>query len=447
MNTSTDLFPLNNGCFGLRFVFRAAAVGISSISMSPTSPRPVCVLISFIIFCHSVFKNVIISSSFPTASCFLWPQADNVKNKIKDNVRNKNSEIHLNFVTLLLPGCTYQRLIMMSLLQCAPRAGLCGVLVDDRSKKTFAWPQTRPREIRSMTNLRENPENRFSSGPREPFPLPPPTSFFTFRPVRTLLPLTETAEWSWAKTRCLLLARGNDAAVTMSAYLSPLPPNTSWGCSGRAHGLFTAQTHSNGVRMGVSESLTAELMPPVGWQRETQSHPSPSKALAWWIGLLLFFFFPAPAPTWRGGICSTCPSWPPRGTSSTTRSTSGGGTAWVWSSTTCLATACWTLGGWWRWPRTGKRCPSVSTASPGPFRKPSESRVYFESLTFHLARPHSGIWSLAKILEKKKSYVVWKTCSSNYWAIPPQPNLIPHFRSGCPLHNPVISVSDHPSEE
>lgn len=88
-----------------------------------------------------------------------------------------------------------------------------------------------------------------------------------------------------------------------------------------------------------------------------------------------------PALTWHGGTCSISPSWPPRGTSSTTRSTSGGGTAWAWSSTTCSATACWTPGAWWKWPGNGKLCLSVSTASPGPFRRTSE---------LHLRPHHAG---------------------------------------------------------
>lgn len=44
----------------------------------------------------------------------------------------------------------------------------------------------------SMTNLQSNLSNHRFSTPREP--LPP--SFVTFKPVRILLPLTDTAEWS-----------------------------------------------------------------------------------------------------------------------------------------------------------------------------------------------------------------------------------------------------------
>lgn len=64
----------------------------------------------------------------------------------------------------------------------------------------------------------------------------------------------------------------------LSAYLSPLPLNASRGCLGRGHGLFfTAQTHSNVVKAGVSDSLIVKLFPPAGWQREMQSQPSLSK--------------------------------------------------------------------------------------------------------------------------------------------------------------------------
>ena len=94
------------------------------------------------------------------------------------------------------------------------------------------------------------------------------------------------------------------------------------------------------------------------------------------------FFFSTPAQILHGETCSTCQSWPPRGTSSMMRSTSGGGTVWVLSSTTCLATVCWMPGGWWKWPRNGKLCLSVSTVWPDPFRRPSESNLYSFFLFF-----------------------------------------------------------------
>lgn len=166
--------------------------------------------------------------------------------------------------------------------------------------------------------------------------------------------------------------------------------------SGWVHGLFTAQIHLNHAMAGVSESVRAKLSPHMAKITDGHTNKSSSPPLTAyfssfrWLRKCMNFLwtfswrqvccnsspaslfpcsvcshrarcFSTPVPTSHGETCSTCQSWPPRGTSSTMRSTSGGEMAWVWSSTTCLAMVCWMLGGWWKWPRNGKPCQSVST--------------------------------------------------------------------------------------
>lgn len=119
---------------------------------------------------------------------------------------------------------------------------------------------------------------------------------------------------------------------------------------------------------------------------------------------LLLSFVSSSAQAWHGETCSTCQSWPPRGTSSTMRSINGGGMAWASSLTTCLDMVCWMLEEWWKWPRSGRRCRSVSTASPDPFRTPSESHFRFNYI-FTIENANFNVVSSQSAVQRWRQYI------------------------------------------